>query len=114
MKEELTLINVNRQLIDLMEVVKPLESPKARKVYELLDQLTDIINDELPLSGWVSVKDRLPEEYGEILCYRQYIGMFSTVYNPKHKLFNVSFDNVESAIDVEYWHPMLKPPVKEE
>ena len=44
--EEIKLIAINRELIDLMEQLQPMQSEKAKMVYKLLDEATDIINDE--------------------------------------------------------------------
>jgi hypothetical protein len=62
------------------------------------------------IGEWISVEERLPEEYGNVLCYSDdaFIGLY--VYNPKYKLFNVSFDNVDCAIAVDYWMPLPQPP----
>lgn len=45
--EQLELININRELIDLLERVKPLQSEEAKTVYELLITAIDIINGDL-------------------------------------------------------------------
>ena len=47
MDKELKLISINRELIDIMERLKPLRSDeKAQTVYELLNVATDIINED--------------------------------------------------------------------
>lgn len=44
--EEIKLIGINRELIDIMERLQNCKSEKAKKVYELLDTITDIINED--------------------------------------------------------------------
>ena len=44
--EEIELTEINRELIDLMERLQPMKSDKAQKVYKLLDEATDIINED--------------------------------------------------------------------
>lgn len=59
---------------------------------------------------WINVKDKLPKNYGDVLCYTADGSIIQLVYNPKYQLFNVSFDNVEHAIRVAYWIPLPAPP----
>lgn len=47
MDKDIKLISINRELIDIMERLKPLLSDKkAQTVYELLNVATDIINED--------------------------------------------------------------------
>lgn len=108
MNEELVLIGINRELIDCMERIRSLTGDKAKRVYEMLDKVTDFIND---IDEWISVEDDLPKEYGEVLCYKESGSIAQLVYNPKYKLFNVSLDNVDCAINVTHWQPLLHEPL---
>lgn len=61
-------------------------------------------------SEWISVGERLPEEYGDVICYTAQGSIIQLVYNPKYRLFNVSFDNVECAMNVTHWMPLPEAP----
>ena len=64
----------------------------------------------LKQSEWISVDERLPEKYGDVLCHTRKGAIWQVTYNPKYRLFNVSYDNVENAMDVDYWMPLPEPP----
>lgn len=70
----------------------------------------DLYNTGYRKQEWISVEDRLPESYGEVLCVTRGGSVMQVTYNPKYKLFNVSFDNVENAIKVDYWMPLPEAP----
>ena len=59
---------------------------------------------------WISVDERLPEDYGDVICHTRKGSIWQLTYNPKYRLFNVSCDNVEDAMDVDYWMPLPEPP----
>lgn len=59
---------------------------------------------------WISVEERLPEKYGAVLCYTRNGTIWQVIYNPQYKLFNVSSDNTEDALAVDYWMPLPEPP----
>ena len=61
-------------------------------------------------SEWISVDERLPENYGEYICCTGHKTIMQLVYNPKHRLFNVSYDNVECAMKVTHWMPLPEAP----
>lgn len=69
------------------------------------------------MNGWISVKDRLPEESGYVLVHcsepKGYIR--GVQYSAKNKAFNASDDsNAESAFtDVTHWMPLPEPPENE-
>lgn len=46
-KEQQELYSINRDLIDIMERLKPLQSEEAKTVYELLNVATDCINGDM-------------------------------------------------------------------
>lgn len=53
--------------------------------------------------NFISTADRLPSKEGNYLCICKKGYATTLNYNPKHKLFNVSDNNVNTAIDVFYW-----------
>ena len=59
---------------------------------------------------WISVEERLPDKYGDYICCTRNGTIWQLTYNPKYKLFNVSHDNVENAMDVTYWMPLPQAP----
>ncbi len=59
---------------------------------------------------WISVEDRLPDKYGDVICFTRKGTIWQVTYNPTYKLFNVSYDNVENAMDVTHWMPLPQPP----
>jgi len=66
-----------------------------------------------PTSEWISVEDRLPDKYGDVICCTRRGSIMQVTYNPTYKLFNVSCDNVEDAIYVTHWMPMPLQPEME-
>lgn len=61
-------------------------------------------------SEWISVNERLPDKYGDYICCTQKGTIWQLTYNPKYKLFNVSHDNVENAMNVTHWMPFPEAP----
>lgn len=61
-------------------------------------------------SEWISVEERLPDKYGDVICCTRNGTIWQLTYNPTYKLFNVSYDNVENAMDVTHWMPLPEPP----
>lgn len=59
---------------------------------------------------WISVEERLPDKYGDFICCTRRGTIWQLTYNPKYKLFNVSHDNVENAMDVTHWMPFPEAP----
>ena len=70
--------------------------------------------------GWVSVKDRLPEESCVVLAYHDYGVMQVLDYSKKHRLFNChDWNNKHEAEEVvirsvTYWQQLPEPPKEEE
>lgn len=60
--------------------------------------------------GWISVEERLPDEYGGVICHTHSGSIIQLTYNPRYRLFNVSCDNVDCAMAVDYWMPLPEPP----
>ena len=65
--------------------------------------------------GWISVKDRLPENDDEILVTRRYREQNQVItdvmYNPKHSRFEYCDDNYYGieVKDVIAWMPLPEP-----
>ena len=61
---------------------------------------------------WISVKDRLPDEYGAFLVYHPACGMEKAIfdfYNTKE--FQRLDDNgYEYKVYADYWMPLPEPP----
>lgn len=77
---------------------------------------TPLIQDtlqQLRKESWISVKDRMPEESGDVIVYCKDGYMCGTSYSKKHNAFNAHDhqDTPENAFtDVTYWRPMPDPP----
>jgi hypothetical protein len=56
--------------------------------------------------GWISVEDRLPDEFKSYLCMTN-MGIQIELYHPKYKHFCVSFGK-----KVTDWMPLPSPPEK--
>lgn len=74
------------------------------------DIACSLYNKDYRKQEWISVEERLPEKYGDVICYTSNGSILQLPYNPKYRLFNVSFDNVEHAMNVDYWMPLPEPP----
>ena len=67
-------------------------------------------------SGWVSVKDRLPDYSCAVLVYHDYGGMQVLDYSTKHRSFNCHDWNEETELDkikiesVTHWRQLPAPP----
>lgn len=67
---------------------------------------------------WVSVKDRLPEESGEVMAARvsprtgECVWVLNVEYSNRHKAFNCGDDEEfpSRAIPADYWAAMPKFP----
>ena len=65
-----------------------------------------------PTNGWISVKDRLPEESGYYLVFTD-IGRIALLsYSKKYRAFNAHDDSYseEYMISVTHWMPLPNPP----
>ncbi len=77
-----------------------------------LHKKIDRLKAKIKQSEWISVEDRLPDKYGDVICCTRKGTIWQLTYNPTYKLFNVSYDNVENAMDVTHWMPLPEPPKK--
>lgn len=79
------------------------------------------INETTAVNPWISVKDRLPEESGEVVTMtlstdgESVVNVMSVSYSAKWKAFNThDFFEEEKVRKYEthpdYWMPMPEPP----
>lgn len=62
---------------------------------------------------WFNSDEIVPSKDGLYLCQRM-PGRYSTLpFSTKHQMFNVSKDNVECAIEVQWWAFLPELPQKE-
>lgn len=58
--------------------------------------------------GWISIKDRLPEDGVEVLVHDTDCGVLIGWYDKKDNIFVCEFINQLDA--VTHWQPLPKPP----
>lgn len=58
---------------------------------------------------WISVKDRLPEEGKEVLCFVQesFHPYHVATYDPEHKKF---YNKYAYVVRTTHWQPLPPPP----
>lgn len=62
---------------------------------------------------WYNSDKIVPSEDGYYLCQKM-PGRYTTLpFSTKHKMFNVSGDHVETAIEVQWWASLPELPQKE-
>ncbi len=63
---------------------------------------------------WISVKDRLPEEFIDCLvCHDNWPGVYQAIYHGTCKLFVLSVPNsYRTPLDVTHWMELPKLPSK--
>ena len=91
-------------LVDKEELIKALQYDRGQYEKGYADGML------AQKSEWISVEERLPEDYGEVICYTAYKNVCQLVYNPGYRLFNVSYDNIECAVNVTHWMPLPEAP----
>lgn len=62
--------------------------------------------------GWISVKDRLPEESGTVLACDRLGAFYMCEYSQKYKAFNADDNDGDmySLSAITHWMPMPPPP----
>lgn len=80
--------------------------------------MSRVMIDEQPtVSGWISVKDRLPDEETEYLCWfgDYYFGAFARVcrWNKIRGAFWCYSDNAKWPF-VTHWMPLPEPPKEDD
>lgn len=110
-------INIIKTAIAQVEWDYPMECAAALdKAIEALEKREAPDN-----GGWISVKDRLPEESKNVLVYCKGGYMSSVSFSHMWKAFN-HFDSQGDPtegdnhcfLDVTHWMPMPEPPEEEE
>lgn len=116
-KKDYDLTEITRLLLEMRDNCVPKagdahDDPKRTEKYDALNAAIDLINNPSMLPKWISVKDRLPEEEKEVLCY---------LGNSIAKLMVVAFRRCgEWYFDgwpcptVTHWMPLPKPPKEDE
>ena len=66
--------------------------------------------DELRKRQWISVKDRLPENRGQVLIYSQEYGVREGFYDMPIQRFILGLDFTSPT----HWQPMPEPPKERE
>lgn len=62
---------------------------------------------------WFNSDEIVPSKEGHYLCQTN-LGRYATLpFSTKHQMFNVSEDNVETAIEVQWWAFLPELPQKE-
>lgn len=87
------------------------------KVYDKLERLQPQKPVVSPtVDGWISVKDRLPEECERYLCWfggnKYAVGMEIETYLPDLHGFG-SFERYEVYPNISHWMPLPEPPKEE-
>lgn len=111
------------RLIDVDALKDPLELQRAsyarigatERAKAYADCLWEIAQAPT-VGGWISVKDRLPEESGKVLVYCKDGYMSAVHYSAKHQQFN-NFDACakrDEVWDVTHWMPLPEPPKEED
>ncbi len=91
--------------IDELLVEKPKETTK-----HAMNVATYLFDRGYRKQEWISVEERLPETDGEYLTFNGLI-YYLLNFNASLRLWNVSNDNVSTAIrDVTHWMPLPEPP----
>lgn len=78
-----------------------------------IDAVRRAVNDVPAVSGWVSVKDRLPDKEGQYICWfgknTVIKGAAIATYLEEWKAFG-SFESLKTYPNVTHWMPMPEPP----
>lgn len=90
--------------------LRPDQRRQIRELCDTCDMFEKVADELVKQSGWISVDERLPDKYGDYICCTRKGTIWQLTYNPKYKLFNVSYDNVENAMDVTHWMPLPEAP----
>ena len=63
---------------------------------------------------WFNSDEIVPSKDGFYLCKTNLERYTTLPFSTKHQMFNVSGDNVETAIEVQWWAPLPELPYKED
>ena len=76
-----------------------------QKIEGLADDVIDIIDNDLTVQEWVSVKDRLPEENTTVIVATDNGVVFQCLYS--YDGWDLWDDN---DVNITHWQPMPQPP----
>lgn len=76
-----------------------------QKIERLADDVIDIIDNDLTVQEWVSVKDRLPEENTTVIVATDDGVVFQCLYS--YDGWDLWDDN---DVNITHWQPMPQPP----
>ncbi|MFA5379011.1 MAG: DUF551 domain-containing protein [Dehalococcoidia bacterium] len=63
------------------------------------------------MSEWISVKDRVPNEYDDVLVYSKEWGcVICATYKPGYGDYKEFADDSQLSHTVDYWMPLPEPP----
>lgn len=75
---------------------------------------SDIVKQYWEEKGWISVKDRMPEQEQSVLCYAKGGRCFTARFRGKKTFLCFDYnDFVGAAEDVEFWRELPTPPITE-
>ena len=112
-KKSYDLTEITRLLLKIRDNCVPktgdaYDDPKRAEKYEALNAAIFLINNPSMLAKWISVKDRLPEEEKEVLCYLgNALGKGIVVAFRRHG--DWYFDGWKCPT-VTHWMPLPEPP----
>lgn len=82
-----------------------------QKIEGLADDVMDIIAHRVTLPQWISVKDRLPEPWKQVLIYSLHDFCESAVYIGVPGKWRVTWNHeMLDADSVTHWMPLPEPP----
>lgn len=82
-----------------------------QKIEGLADDVMDIIAHGATVHEWISVKDRLPEPWKQVLIYSRHDFCESALYTGATGKWRVTWNHeMLDADSVNYWMPLPEPP----
>ena len=72
---------------------------------EIAQDVLNLLKEQEPIVGWISVKDRLPERYERILTYDKYSGVKENWLLKSDPCVSWSY-----GFHVTHWMPLPEPP----
>ena len=91
------------------------DDPERKEKYDALNDAIDLINAPSLLRGWISVKDRLPEDGQKVLVCGTRKGMQVGVFRGLMHPFDAMgwWWKKDTRLDVTHWMPLPEPPEEE-
>ena len=120
-KEPVRLIDANNVMQNVLDEIRYKESLYTSTVYSIAKKAIDsapTVHPEslFPAVEWISVKDRLPEAFDEVIVY--FNGFISIAWRETEKRKNgivgwhwdSQMHYPESLVNVTHWMPLPEPP----